>query len=1174
MISTVIDGRYAVAGDFRVGEGNPGQQEDVELVSLGADGWMAIWSSQPDYFSAATLHMQRFDLGGHRVSGDIVIGSGVTPSVARTADGGIVVAWTSLSPYPVFEEVKARRFDSHGNPVGGEILVNTVTSGSQGNPHVAGLAGGGFAVIWETLYDSKPLQGQLFSAAGEKLGSQFTADDSTVFATSQFSNVTALPNGGFLVSWYSFFAADDSAGGSMGQIFDASGAKTGSSFHLNPPLPGSQFTPAVAVLPDGRLVTAWGDEGSGSEARRGIWVQLLDGAGNRIGDPVKASTLAAFGAMFPVLAVTATGFTVAWGDLNTTPDHPNQHVRGQAFDFALNKIGSEFAISAAKDDQINPAIAVLDNGAIVVAYHQGLGSGSDIRANMLFPATYGTDQGEVHSGTDGRDFHQALGGDDTVSGAGDDDWLDGGAGDDRLDGGAGDDLLSGGEGVDTYIGGAGIDTVDFRETGTAAVTVNLALGMNVDPAPNPGGLRAVHSGEALDAYGNYESLAGIENIVTGAGNDRVYGGLEANRIETGAGNDLLSGGGGADLLVGGAGDDIYLMLPLNDPAFLGTIVELAGEGTDQISTYLSETALPGSAAVENLVGLATSGQILLGNGLNNVITGASGDDILVGGDGTDLLNGGEGNDTADYSRESGLQGTLVNLRNVGLLWVISPNAARDSFGGYDSLTSIENVKTGGGRDTVYGDGGANRIETGAGDDLLIGGGGADILIGGSGDDVYLVRASDGPAFEGVIVEAAGEGMDEIRTDLAAFSLVGFTNVERLTGFNSDGQSLTGNGLDNLVIGSLGADTLAGGDGNDILGGDSGADTMRGGAGDDIYLIDAFDSIEELPGEGTDTVEIWYGTSAAHFVLPANVENLLDVSNLGQTVAGNALDNVLTMGGGNDVLDLSAGGNDTASGGGGNDYFYFGAAFTADDVIVGGSGTDTVGLLGNYNLTLGANTLSGVETFSLLSGTAAGGTEHVSYAITTVDANVPAGGRLTVYAGGLLADESLFFNGYAETDGALSVYGGAGNDTFAGGPANDAFVGGAGDDTMYGLGGMDWLEGGLGADTMRGGPGNDVFVYQSAAESTAAKTDHIVDFEYVSDHIVLTNVDANSNAAGDQAFNFIGGNAFSHTAGELRAYQSGASWFVEGDVDGDGNADLVIQVDPVAGHAIIASDFLL
>ena len=400
------------------------------------------------------------------------------------------------------------------------------------------------------------------------------------------------------------------------------------------------------------------------------------------------------------------------------------------------------------------------------------------------------------------------------------------------------------------------------------------------------------------------------------------------------------------------------------------------------------------------------------------------------------------------------------------------------------------------------------------------------------------------------------------------TLTGTAGVDVLDGNNSSNTSVA----DTDVLNGLGGnDILYGRGGNDTLNGGTGDDQMIGGTGNDIYYVDTvLDSVTEASGEGTDEVR----TGLASYTLPANVENFLGTSDAGQVVVGNALDNVLTMGNGNDVLDLSSGGNDTAYGNGGNDYFYFGAAFTAADTVVGGAGTDTVGLLGNYNLTLGANSLSGVENLSLLSGTAAGGTEHVTYSITTVDANVPAGGRLTVYAGGLLADESLFFNGFAETDGALSVYGGAGNDTFAGGPANDAFVGGAGDDTMYGLGGADYLEGGLGADTMRGGLGNDVFVYQSAADSTAAKTDHIVDFEFVSDHIWLQNIDANSNVAGDQAFTFIGSDAFSHTAGELRAYQSGASWFVEGDVNGDGNADLVIQVDPVAGHAMVASDFFL
>jgi len=646
------------------------------------------------------------------------------------------------------------------------------------------------------------------------------------------------------------------------------------------------------------------------------------------------------------------------------------------------------------------------------------------------------------------------------------------------------------------------DSIDvIRITSQFASTNTISTGGGNDEiyfgGVNPAGSSTAIDGgdgdDIIDYSGLTQFTAHGQIAHGGIGNDVITGSNGTDDLYGEAGDDYIDGSGNADTMVGGTGNDVYVVyvgIP-GSPA-IDVVTELADEGTDEVRTAVAAYTLP--ANVEILTGTSASGQALTGNDLANQISGGSGDDTLdgaggddrlIGGAGTDSYVGGAGTDTADFSAETGGNAVTVNLGtffifptgNSGATRSVSPNEAIDSYGNYESLSGIENARTGAGNDRVAGSDGANRFETGAGNDFLDGGAGADTLVGGTGNDTYVVD-------------------------------------------------------------------------------------------------DSGDVVIELAGEGTDTIQTGLGTQSAIYALAANVENLLGLSNAGQTVAGNALDNVLTMNSGNDVLDLSAGGNDTAKGGGGNDYVYFGGAFTADDVVVGGSGTDTVGLLGNYNLTLGANSLSGVENLSLLSGTAVGGTEHVTYSITTVDANVPAGGRLTVYGGGLLADESLFFNGYAETDGALSVYGGAGNDTFAGGPANDAFVGGAGDDTMYGLGGSDWLEGGLGADTMRGGLGNDLYVYQSAAESTAAKTDHILDFEYVSDHIDLTRIDANTGSAGDQAFAFIGSDAFSHTAGELRAYQSGASWFVEGDVDGDGNADLVIQVDPVAGHAIIASDFLL
>jgi Ca2+-binding RTX toxin-like protein len=210
--------------------------------------------------------------------------------------------------------------------------------------------------------------------------------------------------------------------------------------------------------------------------------------------------------------------------------------------------------------------------------------------------------------------------------------------------------------------------------------------------------------------------------------------------------------------------------------------------------------------------------------------------------------------------------------------------------------------------------------------------------------------------------------------------------------------------------------------------------------------------------------------------------------------------------------------------------------------------------------------------ALISGSAIGG-PHVTYNLTTIDANVGAGQLLTVLGGGLLSDETMVFNGSAESDGHFYIAGGAANDLLVGGLQGDSILGGAGNDQLFGLAGNDYIVGGAGADALRGGTGSDRFVYLSTSDSTALSMDHIVDFEDHKDLIDLSGIDANTTLGGDQGFSFIGSNAFHNTAGELRAYQSAGTWFVEGDVNGDGTADLVIQVTTFNGHALASPDFL-
>lgn len=110
-----------------------------------------------------------------------------------------------------------------------------------------------------------------------------------------------------------------------------------------------------------------------------------------------------------------------------------------------------------------------------------------------------------------------------------------GAGNDEILGQAGDDTLTGGFGDDTLDGGIGTDTAVF--VAGRAMEVDLRPGMGLA------------MGEGTD------SLRGIENLRTGAGDDRLTGSNFANRIEAGAGRDALRGLAGDDTLIGGQGID-------------------------------------------------------------------------------------------------------------------------------------------------------------------------------------------------------------------------------------------------------------------------------------------------------------------------------------------------------------------------------------------------------------------------------------------------------------------------------------------------------------------------------------------------------------------------------------------------------------------------------------------
>ena len=104
--------------------------------------------------------------------------------------------------------------------------------------------------------------------------------------------------------------------------------------------------------------------------------------------------------------------------------------------------------------------------------------------------------------------------------------------------------------------------------------------------------------------------------------------------------------------------------------------------------------------------------------------------------------------------------------------------------------------------------------------------------------------------------------------------------------------------------------------------------------------------------------------------------------------------------------------------------------------------------------------------------------------------------------------------------------------------------------------------------LSGGAGADVFTFKSVSDSRGSAIDTISIFVRGADHIDLRGIDADTGAAGNQAFTFIGASSFSGEAGEV-IFSRGV---LSGDVNGDRVADFRIAVSGIS--TLAAGDFYL
>ncbi|QAU32824.1 VCBS domain-containing protein [Janthinobacterium sp. 17J80-10] len=550
----------------------------------------------------------------------------------------------------------------------------------------------------------------------------------------------------------------------------------------------------------------------------------------------------------------------------------------------------------------------------------------------------------------------------------------------------------------------------------------------------------------------------------------------------GAGNDTFTGSADDDSMSGGAGNDTYIVTDVRN-----IVIEASGEGTDEVRTNLTTYTLGGN--LENLVFTGTGNAAGNGNTLDNAITANVGNDTLDGGAGADTLTGGAGNDVYIVDNAGDV---IVEALNEGV------DEVRTNLTTYTLGANVENlVFTAAGDAAGTGNGLANAITGNIGNDTLDGGSGADSMTGGAGNDVYIVdNAGD------VVSEAAGEGVDEVRTTLTSYTLG--ANVDNLLVTGSGNTNATGNALVNAITGGTGNDTLDGG---------AGADSLAGGNGNDTLIYDASDVLID-GGAGTDTLRFLSnanlttdtvtlsnievldmravngGTAAQIELGAADVRALLASGVTTLTINGDSGDRILvteqwqrgaTGGGYTSFTRVHNAETLTLSLATGVELVANLSGTSGDDNLVGDSGSDTLsGGAGNDTLSGGA----GIDSMS-------GGTGNDVYWKDVVGdvVNESAGEGtdeirtvLTSYslAGNPEVENLTYTNATYAAPGA-SAFTGTGNsldNVITGGSSGDSLTGGLGNDSLSGLDGNDMFIGDAGNDSISGGNGTDTIDYSA------------------------------------------------------------------------------------------------
>ena len=524
-------------------------------------------------------------------------------------------------------------------------------------------------------------------------------------------------------------------------------------------------------------------------------------------------------------------------------------------------------------------------------------------------------------------------------------------------------------------GGSGNDTLNYAAANlTSADTINGNGGTDT--------IALSSAGTSIDTT----SVSDVDNLTLFNGTNTVTVGTNNFNITGGSGNDTLNYAAAnltsADTINGNGGTDT---------------IALSSAGTSINVTNVSD--------VDNLT--LANGTNTVTVGTNNFnITGGTGDDVF-----SYALADLSSADTVDGNTHS--TGDTLNITGGGTI----------DFGA--TLTNVSNVEkvTLAAATTVTGN--ATNFD----------------ITGSSGDDQFTYTAANMTSADTISGGSAGNDALILSSNGASIDLTNISNMDTLT-LSSGGANTVTVGTNNFnITGGTNNDTLIYAASNlstsDVVNGNGGTDTVSitGGGTADATNISDVDSIVLAAGTtltvGATNFNITGSTGgndtliyAAANLTSADVANgvtgtdAIQLSSAGLLIDVSNMTNFDTLTLFNGTNSVTVGTSDFAiTGGTGNDtLIYAGNALTANDVINGNGGTDTI-QLNTASTTINTTNVSDVDNLTL-----ANGTNTVTVGTNNFNITGGTGDDTFVYAASQLSSADTIDGGADVTVDTLQITG--------------------------------------------------------------------------------------------------------------------------------------------------------